>query len=177
MTLPCNYVYTQLPSSVSGYHTTLSSTMTLLPVPTQSGDVALSSTMILLPVPTQTSPVPTQSSGKTLSLYISVGVSGVVVVLIAAAVIVISVTVCLKKRKSKHVNTLTDNVAYGVSEKDMEISTNAAYNATFNSTNLQDKADTYDYVATTDINITTLPNEAYVTIPVSINQAYEMLQH
>ena len=25
-TLPCNYVYTQLPSSVSGYHTVLSST-------------------------------------------------------------------------------------------------------------------------------------------------------
>ena len=132
-------------------------------------------------MPTQTSPVPTQSSGKTLSLYISVGVGGVVVVLIAAAaVIVISVTVCLRKRKSKHVNTVTDNVAYGVSGNEMKISTNAAYNTTFNSTNLQDKADTYDYVATTDINITTAPNQAYVTtcdVPVSINQAYEMLQH
>ena len=137
----------------------------------------------LLPVPTQTSPVPTQSSGKTLSLYISVGVGGVVVVLIAAAaVIVISVTVCLRKRKrnGKHVNTFTDNVAYGVSENEMEISTNTACNATFNSTHLQDMADTYDYVATTDINITTPPNKAYVTtcdVPVSINQAYEMLQH
>ena len=64
----------------------------------------------------QTPPVPTQC-GETQSraLYIGVGVSGVVVVLIAAAaVVVISVTMCLKKRKSKHINTVTDNVAYGV---------------------------------------------------------------
>ena len=33
------------------------------------------------------------------------------VVLVAAAVTVISVSVCLRKRKNKHVNT-TDNVAY-----------------------------------------------------------------
>ena len=132
------------------------------------------------PPSTLPSPGPTQSD-EALALYISVGVGGVVVVLIAAAaVIVISVTVCLRKRKSKHVNTVTDNVAYGVSENEMEISTNAAYNATFNSTNLQDKPDTYDYVATTDITITTPPNKAYVTtrgVPVSINQAYEILQH
>ena len=130
------------------------------------------------PPSTLPSPGPTQSSDVALSEYMGVG--GVVVVLIAAAVIVISVTVCLKKRKSKHVNTVTDNVAYGVSENEMEISTNAAYNTTFNSTNLHDKPDTYDYVATTDITITTAPNKAYVTtrgVPVSINQAYEILQH
>ena len=100
------------------------------------------------PPSTLPSPGPTQSD-VTLSLCISVGVGGVVVVLIAAAVIVISVTVSLslRKRKSKHVNTLTDNVAYGVSENEMKISTNAAYNTTFNSTNLHDKPDTYDYVA------------------------------
>ena len=145
-------VYTQHHSSAAGYHTTI------------------------LPVPTL---VPTQS-GKTLSLYIIVGVSGVVVVLIAAAVIVISVTVCLRKRKSKHVNTVTDNVAYGVSEKEMELSTNAAYNATLDSIRLRDKADTYDYVATADLSIITAPNEAYVMtgdISVSTNQAYEMQQH
>ena len=124
------------------------------------------------PVTTPTSPVTTQSRG---SLYISVGVSGVVVVLIVAAVIVISVTVCLKKRKSKHFNTVTDNVAYGVSEKEMELSTNAAYTATSYSNTLQDRADTYDYVTTTNmIRITTAPNEAYVKtsdVPVSSNQA------
>ena len=130
---------------------------------------------------TQTSPVTTQSSGVQ-SLYISVGVGGVVVVLIAAAaVIVISVTVCLKKRKSKHFNTVTDNVAYGVSEKEMELSTNAAYTATSYSNTLQDRADTYDYVTTTNmIHITTASNEAYVKtsdVPVSSNQADEMVEH
>ena len=130
-------------------------------------------------IPRETSPVPTQSS-EAVSLYIIVGVSGVVVVLIAAAVIVISVTVCLRKRKSKHISTVTDNVAYGVSEKEMELSTNAAYNVTFDSTRLQDKADTYDYVATADLSIITAPNEAYVmtdAISVSTNQANEMQQY
>ena len=98
------------------------------------------------------------------------GVSGVVVVLIAATVIVISVTVCLRKRNSKHVNILADNVAYGVSEKEMELSTNAAYNATTcDSTRVQENADTYDYV-TTNVSIITAPNKAYVKtsdIPVS----------
>ena len=101
-------------------------------------------------------------------------------VIIAAAVIVISVTVCLKKRKSKHVNTVTDNIAYGVSEREMELSTNAAYNVTFDSTRLQEKADTYDYVATADLSIATAPNEAYVTtdvISASTNQANEMQQY
>ena len=101
------------------------------------------------------SPGPTQSD-VALSLYISVGVGGVVVVLIAAAaVIVISVTVCLRKRKNKHVNTIT---AYGMSENEMEISTNAAYKAT-SSSNLQYVPDTYDYVGITP------PNHSYVTSP------------
>ena len=43
------------------------------------------------------------------------------VVLIAAAVIVISVTVCLRKRNNKHVN-VTDNVAYGMSRNEIELS-------------------------------------------------------
>ena len=125
------------------------------------------------------SPVPTQSAG-TLSLYISVGVIGVVLVLIATAVIVISVTVCLKKRKSKHMNTLTDNAAYGVSMKEMEMSTNAAYTATRDNNSLQDKAETYDYVTMTDINISTPSNEVHVMnedVPVTSNQAYGILQH
>ena len=123
------------------------------------------------PVTTQTSSIPTES-GEALSLYIGVGASGVVVILIAAALVVISVTVCLKKRKSKHINTLTDNVAYGVSEKEMELSTNAAYNTTFD--NLHDKGYVYDYIDTTDISITTAPNEAYATsdVTLSSNPAY-----
>ena len=47
--------------------------------------------------------------------------SGVAVVLIAAAVIVIFVTVCLRKRNNKHVN-VSDNVAYGVSRNEIELS-------------------------------------------------------
>ena len=94
-------------------------------------------------IPPLPSPVPTQSD-VALALYISVGVGGVVVVLIAAAVIVISVTVCLKKRKSKHVNTLTGNVAYGVSGKEMEFSDNPAYTTT----SFNNEAGVYDYVAT-----------------------------
>ena len=127
--------------------------------------------------------MPTQSieSGDALSLYISVGVSGVVVVLIATAVIVISVTVCLRKRKSKPVNTLTDNVAYGMSEKEVKLSANAAYTATTcGSTGFKDEAETYDYVTTDDISITTYPNNAYVKtddVPVSSNQAYGLVQH
>ena len=138
-------------------------------------------TTLTPPVTTRkTSPLPGQS-GEALSVYISVGVSGVVVVLIAAAVIVISVTAYLRKRNIKHVNTYTDNVAYGVSEKEMEMNINAAYNATCDSTGLQDEADThtYDYVATTDLSIITTPNKAYVktSIPVSSNQAYGMMRH
>ena len=203
----------------------IAASSTALPTPV-TGTVTIQTS----PVLTQTSLIPTES-GKALSLYISMGVSGVVVVLIAAtAVIVISVTVCLKKKKkSKHFNTLTDNVAYGVcereemelsvnaaynttfdnlhnnvaygvsekemelsanaaynatfdnlhnnvaygvSEKEMELSTNAAYNATFN--NLHDKEYVYDYIDTTDISITTVPNEAYATsdVPLSSNPAY-----
>ena len=107
------------------------------------------------------------------------GVAGVVVVLIAAAVIVISVTVCLRKRKSKYVNTSPNNVTYDVSENEAELRINAAYisTATFESTRLQD-THTYDYIATTDVSIITAPNKAYVKtsdIPVSSNHAYAMV--
>ena len=91
------------------------------------------------------------------------------VVLIAAAIIVISVTVCLKKRKrnGKHVNTFTDNVAYGVSENEMELFTNVAYTATSDS---YDKGDTHIYAT---ISVPTSPNMAHV--PVSNNQAYGII--
>ena len=61
------------------------------------------------------------SPSRGIIIVLSAGVSGVVVVLIAAAVIVISVTVCLRKRNNKHVN-VSDNVAYGVSRNEIELS-------------------------------------------------------
>ena len=48
------------------------------------------------------------------------------VVLVAAAVTVISVSVCLRKRKNKHVNT-TDNVAYHDSSGQEMMQVNDAY--------------------------------------------------
>ena len=161
--------------------TTTTPPVTTLPPPVTTPTPPVTTQASRAQITTQTSPVSTQSGGAQ-SLYIIVGASGVVVVLItAAAVIVISVTVCLRKRKSKHFNTVTDSVAYGVSEKEMELSTNAAYTATSYSNTLQDKADTYDYVTTTDmIHITTAPNEAYVNtsdVPVSSNQAYGIVEH
>ena len=129
------------------------------------------------------------------------------VVLIAATALVgISVTVCLKKRKSKQINTLTDNVAYGVSEREMELSTNAPYNitfdnlhnnvaygvsekemelstsapynATFASSTLQDSTDTYDYVTITNmIRITTEADVKTIDDSMSSNPAYEMVEH
>ena len=135
------YIYAAmgLPSIMPLLSTSMSPVSQTAPV-TQASPVSQTS-----PV-SQASPVPTESGGS-LSLYISVSVGGGVVVLIAATVIVISVTVCLRKMKGKHVNTLTDNVAYGVSEKEMELSTNAAYIATHDNTSLQDKAEIYEYVA------------------------------
>ena len=89
-----------------------------------------------------------QTTGKgsgALLVYISAGVSGAVVVLVAAAVTVISVSVCLRKRKNKHVNT-TDNVTYlysngpetmkisegyaAISDPSINTSTNDAYGIT-----------------------------------------------
>ena len=69
--------------------------------------------------------MPTQTTGEesdALSVYISAGVSATVVVLVTTAVTVITVSVCLRKRKNKHVNT-TDNVAYhdGSGEEMMQV--------------------------------------------------------
>ena len=100
------------------------------------------------------------------------GVSGVVVVLIAAAaVIVISVTVCLKKRKSKHINTVT---AHGVSETEMELSTDTVYTAnSCDSTFMDSFTCTYEYV---DINtsVITTPN---MRTSDAIPQDYEPVEH
>ena len=127
----------------------------------------------------------TQSSG---SLYISVGVAGVVVVLLVATALVgISAIVCLRKRKNKIKST--DNVTYcECIGNEMELSFNAAYTTTSavtSNTSLQNMADTYDYdyVDTTDISIAITKDKAsaYVMrtggVPTSHNQAYGMVQH
>ena len=57
-------------------------------------------------------PTPTQSSTQGTAVYISVGVSGLVVLLIAVALVLISVTVCLRQRYKKKLLTTASNVAY-----------------------------------------------------------------
>ena len=80
---------------------------------------------------TSPSSMPTQSTGGggggggSGGVYIAVGVSvGVLLVLLATAGIVVSVYVCLKK---DHRATVTNNVAYGVSDKVIKLNGNAAY--------------------------------------------------
>ena len=70
-----------------------------------------------------------------------------------------------------------ENTAYGMSQNEMNLSVNVAYNsARFQGEHV------YEYISTTDGNdiITTSPNEAYAAtdnVPVSSNQAYGMVQH
>ena len=98
-------------------------------------------------------PTPTQSSTQGNGLYISVGVSGLVVLLIAVSLVLISVTVCLRQRKKRILITssnvaytttsgglsmnkwtpaqehTSENVAYGaaVAQNELELSANLAY--------------------------------------------------
>ena len=141
--------------------------------------------------------MPTQSTGGgggggegggSGGVYIAVGVSvGVLLVLLATAGIVVSVYVCAKK---DHRVTLTNNVAYGVSDKVIKLNPNAAYGTNLelsgstvsgvdraikpsgNSAHIEtsspgenegivDEPLTYDYVLTNDITIVTFPNEVY----------------
>ena len=143
---------------------------------------------------TPPSSMPTQSTGGggggggSGDVYIAVGVSvGVLLVLLATAGIAVSVCVCLKK---DHRVTLTNNVAYGVSEKVIKLNRNAAYGTNLelsgstvsgvdraikpsgNSAHIEtsspgenegivDEPLTYDYVLTNNIAIVTFPNEVY----------------
>ena len=134
---------------------------------------------------TTTAPaVPSQSvdDGAILSLYVSVGLSGVVIALIAAAVIVISVTVCLRKRNNKRMN-ITDNVAYQSSSGQVVMKTNEAYAETRASdSNYTDDMYAYATPPTTAIltfnaayNVHTstdaVPTSSAARIPTSTNDA------
>ena len=131
-----------------------------------------SGTLVSLLPPTPPEP----SEDATLYIYIGMCVAAVVLV---AAVIVITLIVCLKKRqkmdKTDDVNVV-DNVAYGTGKDRMELSENIAYGTT----TFKGNEDGYEYVSTTDIDITTSANEAYATtdnVPVVDNQAYGMVHH
>ena len=94
-------------------------------------------------------------------VYISVGVGGLVVLLITAGLTAITITVCLRQRTKKEVVT-ADNVAYGVNQKEMELSVNVAYSAVTSGERREEEC--YDYVTSTEVNdviITATPNEAY----------------
>ena len=109
--------------------------------------------------------VPTESSTEGReSVFIGVGVSvGVLLVIIATAIVItISVTVWLK-RKNKLMTT-TDNVAYGVNSKEMELSDNVAYSRPlFLELTLMKHIMTMCLYTNTrnDIISRTSPNEAY----------------
>ena len=106
--------------------------------------------------------VPTQGTTEGRgSVYIGVGVS-IGVLLATTIVITVSVTVWLK-RKNKLMTT-TDNVAYGINSKEIELSDKVAYIKTTVSRADTNATTTYDYVSTNikkDIIIRTSPNEAY----------------
>ena len=112
------------------------------------------------------------------TLFIIIGVSGAVVVLIAPVVFVILI-ISLNKWQNKLRSTVNiiENTAYGMSQNEMNLSVNVAYNsARFKGEYV------YEYISTTDGNdvITTSPNEAYAAtgnVPMSSNQAYGMVQH
>ena len=112
------------------------------------------------------------------------------VVLVAAAVTVISVSVCLRKRKNKHVNT-TENVAYHCSSGQETIKINEAYTEIIaNDPNYVDETYSYATLPTTavltsnaaynavscsgrneEINLET--NDAYDPVNVAENIAYQ----
>ena len=91
---------------------------------------------------------------------------GVAVVLIAAVLILISVTVCLTQKKRKKKLITTENAAYGTSQGNMELKDNIAYTSTATEETKDDDGK-YDYVSRSDVT---------ANVPVSVNQAYGVLQ-
>ena len=103
---------------------------------------------------TLTTVVPNKTdTGRSVALYVGVGVSGLLVGLIVVVIILISVTLHLKRKSKKRLMVTDDNLAYAVNE----LSDNAAYNVISSGVD-------YDYVLTSENNIAivTTPNEAYV---------------
>ena len=113
----------------------------------------------VISVPTQTDTGRTDT-GRSVALYVGVGVSGLLVGLLAVVIIVISVTLHLKRKSKKRLMVTADNLAYGVNH--IGLSDNAAYNVTSRGKDIYSEKD-YEYVATSEnkITIVTTPNEAY----------------
>ena len=106
----------------------------------------------------QTTAVPDRTdTGRSVALYVGVGVSGLLVGLLA---VVISVTLHLKRKSKKRLMVTDDNLAYGVNH--IQLSDNAAYSVTSSGKDIYSEKD-YEYVATSEnkITIVTTPNEAY----------------
>ena len=100
----------------------------------------------------QTTAVPdTTDAGRSVALYVGVGVSGLLVGLLAVAIILISLTLHLKRKSKKRLIV----TAYGVNL--IQLSDNAAYSVTSRGKDIYSEKD-YEYVATSENKITT-PNE------------------
>ena len=114
----------------------------------------LAPTTTVISVPNQT------DTGRSVALYVGMGVSGLLVGLLAVAVIVMSMTIHRKKKAKKRLMVTTDNLAYGVNR--IRLSDNAAYNVASSGKDICSEKD-YEYVATSDnsITIVTTANEAY----------------
>ena len=99
-------------------------------------------------------------TGRSVALYVGVGVSGLLVGLIVVALILISLTLYLKRKSKKRLMVTADNLAYGVNH--IGLSDNAAYNVTSRGKDIYSEKD-YECVATSEnkITIVTTPNKAY----------------
>ena len=108
-----------------------------------------------------------------ISLFVGVGVAGVV--LISITVIMLTVLVCLRKRSSKVITA--DNVAYLSSSGEIKLTPNVAYTTT--STSEVKLAPNVAYTTTSTSEVKLAPNVAYTTtnvgtdIPTSTNLAYQ----
>ena len=104
---------------------------------------------------------------------------GAVVLIVATIVIIILVTVCLKRKAEtsiKHVDTAV-NAAYGVTQTEVDLSTNVSYVAN-DAASIE--AHPYEYVDTDPGAIATSVNEAYEhsgSVPLFRNQAYGLVKH
>ena len=146
---------------------------------TKIADVALttwhssaSNNTVLFSVPSPLV-VPTQDRRKemTTPLYISVGVSAVIVGIIAAFSFGIFMIACVKKRKnSKGQRNIPKN--------EIDLSLQAVCAATTDLNTTTDVANhVYDYVFSTGTILTVSPQKASGEVPVSHNPAYGVMNH
>ena len=145
-----SFSWLQISSKAHTVTGTSTSTSTVISVP------ALSDTGRMV----QTTAVPdTTDTGRSVALYVGVGVSGLLVGLLVVAITVISVIIHLKRKAKKRLMVTADNLAYGVNH--IRLSDNAAYSVTSSAKDIY--SEDYEYVAPSEkrITIVTTPNEAY----------------